>query len=107
MVVAFATLLAVATHALWRWGRAIRLDLAVRRAAGCTRRRLDALTAWQALPAVVAALAIGVPAGIDLGRWNVTVFARSLAVVELARTTPVPVGRARRRTSSSIDIRDW
>jgi putative ABC transport system permease protein len=116
-------MLAVATHALWTRARANRLDLAVLRAVGCTRRRLDAVSAWQALPAVVAALAIGVPVGIALGRWTFIVFARSLAVVDQARTTPVAVGAlvvavlvalaiadvglvAVRRTSSSIGVGD-
>jgi hypothetical protein len=117
-------MLAVATHALWTRARANRLDLAVLCAVGCTRRRLDAVSAWQALPAVVAALAVGVPVGNALGRGTFIVFARSLAVVDQARTTPVAVGAlvvavlvalaiadavgvvAARRTSSSIDVRD-
>ena len=70
LVVGYAALLAVAAHALWTRARANRHDLAVLRAVGCTGRQLDAVTAWQALPAAVAALVIGIPLGIALGRWT-------------------------------------
>ena len=104
--------------------RANRDDLAVLRAVGCTRRQLDAVSAWQVLPAALAALAIGIPLGIAVGRWAFTVFARSLAVVDHAWTTPIAVSTlvvavvlalamadavgviAARRTHAAVGVRD-
>ena len=50
LVVGYAALLAVAAHALWTRARANHDDLAVLRAVGCTRRQLDAVSAWQVAP---------------------------------------------------------
>ena len=89
LLVGFAALLAVAAHALWTRARANRQDLAVLRAVGCTSRQLDAVTMWQAFPAVVVSLGVGIPLGIAVGRWTFSRFARSLAVVDAASTTPL------------------
>ena len=64
--------------------RANRHDLAVLRALGCLRRQLDEVTAWQAAPFAAAALLVGLPIGIVLGRWTFMRFAQSLAVVDVA-----------------------
>jgi predicted lysophospholipase L1 biosynthesis ABC-type transport system permease subunit len=62
--------------------RTNRRDLAVLRALGSTRGQLDAVTAWQAAPFLLATLIVGLPIGVALGRWAFTLFARSLAVVD-------------------------
>jgi hypothetical protein len=82
LFVGYAILLAVIVHALWAMVRANRHDLAVLRVLGCTRRQLDAVTSWQVAPVVVAALVVGVPIGIAVGRLAFARFAQSLAVVE-------------------------
>ena len=92
LIVGYGALLAVAAHALWTRARANRQDLAVLRAVGCTGRQLDAVTMWQAFPAAVVSLGVGIPLGIALGRWTFSTFARSLAVVDGASTTPLTVG---------------
>ena len=61
LVVGYAVLLAVITHALWTRVRTNRHALAVLRAVGCTSRQLNAIAAWQALPAALAAIFIGIP----------------------------------------------
>ena len=91
-VVGYAVLLTVLAHALWTCTRASRRDLAVLQAVGCTTRQLKAITAWQAAPTALAALLIGVPVGIALGRWAFRQFAHSLAVVDGTSTTAVIVG---------------
>ncbi len=92
LIVGYGALLAVAAHALWTRARANRQDLAVLRAVGCTGRQLDAVTMWQAFPAAVVSLGVGIPLGIALGRWTFSTFARSLAVVDGASTPPLTVG---------------
>ena len=82
LVVGFAILLAVFVHALWTRVHANRHDLAVLRVIGCTRRQLDAITAWQAAPFAVGAILLGIPLGIALGRFAFRQFAQSLAVVD-------------------------
>ena len=93
LIVGFAILLAVFVHALWTRVHANRHDLAVLRVVGCTRRQLDAITAWQAAPFAVGA----VPA-----RHSARDRARPLrlpAVRAVARRgrRRVDLGRARRR----------
>ena len=97
LLVGYAALLAVAAHALWTRARANRHDLAVLRAVGCTSRQLDAVTMWQALPAAVVSLGVGIPVGIAVGRWTFTGFARSLAVVDAGLDHADRGRRARRR----------
>jgi hypothetical protein len=92
LVVAYAVLLGVVAHALWTRTRAKRHDLAVLRAVGCTSLQLNAITAWQAVPVGLAAIVIGIPMGIVLGRRSFTLFAHSLAVVDEASTTVVTIG---------------
>ena len=71
-------------HALWTRSRANRHDLAVLRAIGTTRRQLDAVTAWQVAPFAAAAVLLGVPIGVLLGRRAYIRFAESLAVADPA-----------------------
>jgi hypothetical protein len=67
---AFFALLACATvaHALVTTVRRRRRDLAVLRAIGFTRRQTRGAIAWQATLLAVAALIVGVPVGIAVGR---------------------------------------
>jgi len=82
LFVGYAILLAVIVHALWAIVRANRHDLAVLRVLGCTRSQLDAVASWQVAPVVGAALVLGVPFGLAVGRLAFARFARSLAVVD-------------------------
>jgi predicted lysophospholipase L1 biosynthesis ABC-type transport system permease subunit len=90
-VVGYAILLAVIVQALWSRARANRHHLAVLRAVGSTRGQLDAVTAWQVAPFALAAAVLGLPLGIVVGRRAYSLFARSLAVVDNASTSPVIV----------------
>ena len=92
LVVGFMILLAVVVHALWSRARASRHDLAVLRVIGCTRRQLDAVTAWQVAPFALAAALLGIPFGIALGRLLYRLFAQSLAVVNDASTSAAVFG---------------
>jgi hypothetical protein len=47
-----------------------RRDLAILKTIGFARRNVSATVAWQATTLAVAAVVIGVPAGIALGRWT-------------------------------------
>lgn len=69
-------------HALWARAGATRHDLAVLRVIGCTRRQLDVVTAWQVSPFLLAAVVLGVPLGVAIGRLAFTLFADSLSVVD-------------------------
>jgi hypothetical protein len=82
LLVGYAILLAVIVHALWAIVRANRHDLAVLRVLGCTRGQLDAVASWQVAPVVGAALVLGVPLGLAVGRLAFARFADSLAVVD-------------------------
>src|SRR5262249_13564927 len=82
LLVGYASLLAVIVPALWALGRADRHDLAVLRVLGCTRGQLDAVASWQVAPVVGAALVLGVPLGLAVGRVAFVRFAQSLAVVD-------------------------
>jgi putative ABC transport system permease protein len=88
LAVGYAILLAVIVHALWTRARVNRHERAVLRVVGCSHRQLDAVTAWQVVPFVLAAALLGVPLGIAVGRRAFTEFAQSLAVVDDASTTP-------------------
>jgi hypothetical protein len=92
LVVGFLILLAVVVHALWSRARASRHDLAVLGVIGCTRRQLDAVTAWQVTPFAVAATLLGIPFGIAVGRLLYRLFAQSLAVVDDASTSAAVFG---------------
>ena len=58
-----------------------RRDLAVLRTLGFTRRQLAATVAWQSSIAALVGVAVGVPAGVALGRQLWILFARSIHVV--------------------------
>ena len=62
-----------------------RHDLALLKTLGFTRRQFVATVAWQATIAMVLGAAVGVPAGIALGRWLWDLFARDIHAV------PAPV----------------
>jgi hypothetical protein len=91
LVLGYLIVLAVVIHALWTRARANRRALAVLRSMGATTRQLDEVTAWQAVPITVAAIVLGVPIGIGLGRLGFARFARSFAVVDEATTTALGV----------------
>ena len=123
LFVGYAILLAVIVHALWALVRANRHDLAVLRVLGCTRRQLDAVTSWQIAPVAGAAIVLGIPLGLAVGRLAVARFAQSLAVVDdvsipfsvlallvvavvLAATVAVVVGTAMtRRNRTAVMLR--
>jgi predicted lysophospholipase L1 biosynthesis ABC-type transport system permease subunit len=90
LVVGFMILLAIAVHALWTRARASRHDFSVLRVIGCTRRQLDAVTAWQVAPFALVSALVGIPFGIALGRLLYRLFAQSLAVVD-DPSTPLAV----------------
>ena len=92
LLVGFLILLAVVVHALWSRARASRHDLAVLRVIGCTRRQLDAVTAWQVAPFALSAALLGIPFGIAVGRLLYRLFAQSLAVVDDASTPAAVFG---------------
>lgn len=58
-----------------------RSDLAILKTLGFGRGQLRATVAWQATVLVLAALALGVPAGIALGRWIWLLLADQISVV--------------------------
>jgi hypothetical protein len=58
-----------------------RRDLAILKTVGFTRRQLAATVTWQSLTAVVAGVAVGVPAGVALGRALWQLFATQIDVV--------------------------
>ncbi|HEX5586674.1 MAG TPA: FtsX-like permease family protein [Acidimicrobiia bacterium] len=76
-------LLAVATvaHALVTAVRRRRRDLAMLKTLGFTRRQVSASVAWQATTIGVAALVIGIPIGVIVGRWSWTTLAADLGTV--------------------------
>jgi len=80
-IVAFATLV----HVLVTSVRRRRRDLAILRTIGFTRRQVSRTVAWQSATIATAALAIGIPIGIVVGRFAWSLFATRLGVV------PVPV----------------
>ena len=57
-------------------------------AIGFTRGQLGGVVGWQSVPLALVALVVGTPAGIVLGRWAFSAFARSFDVVDTA-TTPL------------------
>jgi hypothetical protein len=58
-----------------------RRDLALLKTLGFTPRQLASAVAWQASVAATVGIIIGVPAGIALGRWLWTLFARAIYAV--------------------------
>jgi hypothetical protein len=58
-----------------------RRDLAVLKTIGFIRRQVSATVAWQATTLALAALVVGVPSGVSLGRWTWRLVADSLGSV--------------------------
>ena len=71
VVAGVVSVLAVATltHTIAPSVRRRRRDLAVLKTIGFRRRDVAAVVSWQASTLVVAALAVGLPLGVALGRW--------------------------------------
>ena len=90
LAISYLILIVVIAHAHWTRVRTNRRDLAVLAAMGCTPRQVDEVTAWHMAPFALAALFVGLPAGLLLGHVAFTRFARSIAVVDDA-VTPLPV----------------
>jgi len=73
--------LGTVTHALASAVRRRRRDLAVLKTLGFVRRQVSATVACQATAFAVAAVVVGVPLGIAVGRWAWRLVANSLGVV--------------------------
>jgi hypothetical protein len=73
--------LATVTHALVTATRRRRRDVALLKTLGFTRRQVLAAVAWQATTIGVAALVVGLPLGVVLGRWAWTSLADNLGTV--------------------------
>jgi ABC-type lipoprotein release transport system permease subunit len=86
-IVALVTL----AHLLLSSVRERRRELGLLRTLGFTRRQLQASVAWQASLLVVAALCVGVPVGIALGRVIWQGFAERLHVAAPAETSPISI----------------
>jgi putative ABC transport system permease protein len=65
-----------------------RRDFAIYRAMGFTRRQVASSVRWQALTTVVVGVAIGIPAGVLIGRWTWRRYAGALGIA-LDVTTPL------------------
>ena len=89
---AVLALLAVGTlaHVLVTGVRRRRRDLAVLKALTFTRSQIRGVVAWQATALAAAALVIGVPAGIIVGRWTWGIFATAAGVAPRA-TVALPL----------------
>lgn len=87
---AVLALLAVGTlaHVLLTGVRRRRRDLAVLKTLGLTRAQLLRVVSWQASALAAAALVVGLPLGILVGRWSWNLFAGSAGV---APDADVPV----------------
>jgi ABC-type lipoprotein release transport system permease subunit len=81
--------IAIVSHALVTVVRRRRRDLALLKTLGFTRRQVSASVAWQATTVGLAAVVIGIPVGIVLGRWAWTTLADDLGTVA---EPLVPVG---------------
>ena len=73
--------LGVIVHVLASGLRANRRDLAVVRALGFRRRDVGRAVAWQSITYMLAALAVGVPIGVVVGRISWRLYAERLGVV--------------------------
>ena len=78
----------VLAHLLVTSGRSSRRELAVLKTLGCTRGQLSVMVVWQALVLVAVALAVGLVAGVFVGRGAWIRFANGLG---LAPTVDTPV----------------
>ncbi|TMK66375.1 MAG: FtsX-like permease family protein [Actinobacteria bacterium] len=72
---------ATVAHALVTSVRRRRRELALLETLGFTRRQVSATVAWQSTTVALAALVVGVPLGIILGRWGWTALADDLGTV--------------------------
>jgi ABC-type lipoprotein release transport system permease subunit len=83
-------MMAVATlaHTLITSIRRRRLDFAILKTLGFTRRQVSSTVAWQATTLASIALVIGIPLGVISGRWGWNYFADRLGVVP---STAIPV----------------
>ena len=88
IAVALLLLVAVVAQGAWSRTRAIHAELSVLQALGCSRAQLARTAAWQPVPPGLAALVIGVPLGIAVGRLAFSAFARSIAVVDPPSSPP-------------------
>ena len=88
IAVALLLLVAVVAQGAWSRTRAINAELSVLQALGCSRAQLARTAAWQPVPPGLAALVIGVPLGIAVGRLAFSAFARSIAVVDDPSSPP-------------------
>jgi ABC-type lipoprotein release transport system permease subunit len=79
-------LMAIATlaHTMITSIRRRRLDFAILKTLGFTRRQVSATVAWQATALASIALVIGIPLGVISGRWGWNYFADRLGVVPSA-----------------------
>jgi ABC-type lipoprotein release transport system permease subunit len=82
VVVALLLLMTVLAQGAWSRARASAGDLSILQALGCSRSQRARIAMWQAVPSGVAALVIGVPLGVAIGRLAFSAFARSIAVVD-------------------------
>jgi ABC-type lipoprotein release transport system permease subunit len=88
IAVALLLLVAVLAQGAWSRTRASAAELSVLQALGSSRSQLARVAAWQTVPPGLAALAIGVPLGIAVGRLAFSAFARSIAVVDAPSSPP-------------------
>jgi ABC-type lipoprotein release transport system permease subunit len=86
VLAAVVALMAAATlgHTLVTSIRRRRLDLAILKTLGFSRRQVSSTVAWQATALALIALLIGVPLGIFGGRWAWILYADHLGVVPFA-----------------------
>ncbi|MET0902003.1 MAG: FtsX-like permease family protein [Acidimicrobiales bacterium] len=124
IAVALLLLVAVVAQGAWSRTRAINAELSVLQALGCSRAQLARTAAWQPVPPGLAALVMGVPVGIAVGRLAFSAFARSIAVVDDPSSPPwlvvalalavaasvgvgaVVAGQVARRVASAATLRD-
>ena len=88
IAVAFILLIAVLAQGVWSRTRASAAELSVLQALGCSRSQLSRIAAWQTVPPGLAALAVGLPLGIVVGRHAFSGFARSISVVDQPSSPP-------------------
>jgi hypothetical protein len=88
IAIAFVLLLVVLVQGAWARARGSAGDLSVLQALGASRGQLARTAAWQAVPAGAAALLVGVPVGVAIGRLAFSAFARSIAVVDDPTSPP-------------------
>jgi len=68
-----------------------RKDLAILRTLGFKKRQVASAVAWQSVVLAVAALLVGVPAGVLVGRFGWSLFATNLGIVSVPVVSWGPV----------------